>query len=133
MVLNKGATHDDTIKIRVGNMWVVSDAPHLFKKFRNNWLSSGQRDFHTRRLFKDGFHIGWEVMKTVYTVATTLSNGDQHPLSLIPKLSWDVIHPSCIQKLRVSLASIPFSKTVRDFVCANLIMLSICQNYVKEM
>ena len=119
MVLNEGATHDDTIKVRVGNVWVVSDAPHLLKKFRNNWLSSGERDFHTRRMFKDGFHIGWEVMKAVYTVATTLSNGDQRPLSLIPKLSWDVIHPSCIQQLRVSLASIPFSKTVRDFVCQN--------------
>ena len=44
MMLEEISVHDPSILVRVGNTWVISDPPHLVKKFRNNWLSSGDRE-----------------------------------------------------------------------------------------
>ena len=120
LTLEEFAVADGSIKVRSGGMWAVSDPPHLVKKFRNNWLSSGERRRHTRRLDKGGHHIGWEVMRSVYNIATRLSNGDKRHFNILPKFTWDVVEPTTIKRLRVSLAAIPFSKNVRDFVSLNL-------------
>lgn len=120
MSLDGYASLDNTIKIRKDSMWAISDCPHLVKKFRNNWLSSGFKSRHTRLMSKDGFHIAWTLMQAIYTVSTTLPNGCQRSLTILPKVSWDVIEPTHIQRLRVSLAALPFSKGVRDFVSQNL-------------
>lgn len=120
LTLEEFAANDDSIKVMKDGMWAISDPPHLVKKFRNNWLTSGEKDRHTRRLDKDGFHIGWTVMEAVHTISTTLPTGDVRPFTLLRKVTWDVVQPSPIQTLRVSLAAIPFSKEVRDFVSSNL-------------
>ena len=120
MILDETSEFDNTIKVRQGLVWAVSDAPHLIKKFRNNWLASGFRSRHTRLLTKNGFHIGWSIMDAIYTVSTTLSNGRARHLTILPKLIFDVVSPTSIQRLRVSLAAIPFSKDVRNFVISNL-------------
>ena len=59
-------------------------------------------------------------MNAIYTVSTTLPDGCQRALTILPKVSWDVIEPTAIKRLRVSLAALPFSKAVRDFVSSNL-------------
>ena len=119
-VLDVLSTHDPTITVRFGDMWVISDPPHLIKKFRNNWLSSGELNKHTKRLMIDGHLIGWTYMDATYTASTTLPDGSQRSLQILPKLKYDAIDPSSIQCLRVSLAAIPFSKTVQDFVRSNI-------------
>ena len=119
-VLDVLSVHDPTITVRFDDMWVVSDPPHLIKKFRNNWLSSGELFKHTKRLMIDGHHIGWTFMNATYTASTTLPDGSKRPLQILPKLKYDVIDPSSIQRLRVSLAAIPFSKKVQDFVRHNI-------------
>ena len=118
--LDTSAASDPDIKVRLGDLWSVSDPPHLIKKFRNNWISSGEHENCTRRLCKNGNLITWKVMKAVYTVATTGADGHRRPLNLLRKFTWDVVSPISIQRLRVSLAAIPFSKQVRDFINDNL-------------
>ena len=120
LILESTSIYDPSIAIRLRQMWVVSDPPHLIKKFRNNWLSSGDNDFHTKRLEIDGNHIGWSVMDGTRTVSTTLPDGTQRCFQSLPKLNYDVVHPSSIQKLRVSLAAIPFSVSVQQFVRDNI-------------
>ena len=46
-ILEVVSKHDPTIVVQLDDMWVVSDPPHLIKKFRNNWFSSGQDSRHT--------------------------------------------------------------------------------------
>ena len=108
-VLEEVADDDDDCLVRIGDAWVISDPPHLLKKFRNNFLQSGcvpRR--HTRWMCKDGFHIGWDIMEAVYIVATTTSDGKERFPRSLHKLIWDAVSPSSIQKLRVSLAAIIF-------------------------
>ena len=119
-VLDVVSTHDRTITVRHGDMWVISDPPHLIKKFRNNWMSSGELSKHTKRLLIGGHFIGWTFMNATYTTSTTLPDGSRRALQILPKLKYDVIDPSSIQCLRVSLAAIPFSKEVQDFVRRNM-------------
>ena len=119
-ILEVVSTHDSTICVRFDDMWVISDPPHLIKKFRNNWLSSGEQSRHTKRLCIDGHHIGWSIMVATHTSSTTLSDGVRRPLHILPKLKYDVIEPTSIQRLRVSLAAIPFCKEVQDFVRLNV-------------
>lgn len=118
-VLDVVSTHDPTITVRIDDMWVMSDPPHLIKKFRNNWLSSGELFKHTKRLMIDGHHIGWSFMNATFTASNTNDDGSQRPLRILTKVNYDVIDPSSIQCLRVSLAAIPFSKQVQDFVRSN--------------
>ena len=124
LVLENDSIYDTSIAVRLDEMWVVSDPPHLIKKFRNNWLSSGDNDFHTRRLLIDGHHIGWSVMDATRTVSTTLPDGTQRCFQSLPKLKYDAVNPSSIQKLRVSLAAIPFSVEVQEFVRENIIRVA---------
>ena len=119
-VLDVLSVHDPSITVRFNDMWVISDPPHLIKKFRNNWLSSGELFKHTKRLMIDDHHIGWTFMEAAYTVSTTLTDGSKRSLQILPKLKYDAIDPSSIQRLRVSLAAIPFSKEVQDFVKCNI-------------
>ena len=119
-ILEEISTHDPSILVRIGNTWVVSDPPHLIKKFRNNWLSSGELDRHTRRLLIDGHHIGWSVVPAAHTTSTTTSDGRPRPLVSVRKLKYPVTEPTGIQRLRVGLAAIPFSQDVQDFVQSNL-------------
>ena len=119
-VLEEMSVHDPSLLVRIGNTWVVSDPPHLIKKFRNNWLSSGEQDRHTRRLSIDGHHIGWSVIPATHTASTTLEDGTPRPLVGVRKLKYNVTEPTGIQRLRVGLAAIPFSKDVQDFVRSNL-------------
>ena len=119
-ILEVVSTKDPSIYVRLDGMWVISDPPHLIKKFRNNWLSSGEDGRHTKRLMLNGHHIGWSFMTAAYTSSTTLPDGSTRPLQLLPKLKYPVVEPSSIQRLRVSLAAIPFSKNVQDYVRRNL-------------
>ena len=119
-ILEEISIHDPSILVRIDNTWVVSDPPHLIKKFRNNWLSSGEQDRHTRRLLIDGHHIGWSVVPAAHTTSTTLPDGRPRPLTTLRKLKYPVTEPTGIQRLRVGLAAIPFSKDVQDFVESNL-------------
>ena len=119
-ILEVVSEHDPTIVVQLDDMWVVSDPPHLIKKFRNNWLSSGEDPRHTKRLMINGHHIGWSYMVATYTSSTTLPDGSTRPLHILPKVNYNVIEPSSLQRLRVSLAAIPFSKTVQDYVRLNI-------------
>ena len=119
-ILEVVAEKDPSICVRVDDMWVVSDPPHLIKKFRNNWLSSGEHGRHTKRLLIDGHHIGWSFVRATYTSSTTLADGSTRRLQILPKLKYAVVEPSSIQRLRVSLAAIPFSKNVQDYVRENV-------------
>ena len=119
-VLTEFSIHDPTLLVRRGHMWAVSDPPHLIKKFRNNWLSSGQQDRHTKRLLIGGHHIGWSVIEGTHRTSTTLPDGSQRATISLRKMKHNVVDPSSIQRLRVSLAAIPFSKEVQDFVRSNI-------------
>ena len=119
-ILETVSTKDPSILIRLDDMWVVSDPSHLIKKFRNNWLSSGEEGRHTKRLMIDGHHIGWYFVTAAYTSSTTLPDGSTRVLQHLPKLKYPVVEPSSIQRLRVSLAAIPFSKDVQDYVRCNV-------------
>ena len=120
MVLDQVAREDPSILVRLNNMWVVSDPPHLMKKFRNNWFSSGEYDRHTKRLMIDGKHIGWSFIDATHTASTTLPDGTPRATVSLRKMKYNVVHPTGIQRLRVSLAAIPFSKEVQDFVKVNI-------------
>ena len=50
LILNGVGDTDPDLKVRRDGIWVVSDTPHLGKKFRNNFKSSGQREFNTKML-----------------------------------------------------------------------------------
>ena len=119
-ILEEISVYDPGILVRIGNTWVISDPPHLIKKIRNNWLSSGEQDRHTKRLLIDNHHIGWSVVPAAHTASTTLEDGTPRPLVAVRKLKYPVTEPTGIQRLRVGLAAIPFSKEVQDFVRSNL-------------
>ena len=119
-ILEKISIHDPDILVRIDDTWIVSDPPHLVKKFRNNWLSSGEQNRHTRRLLIGGHHIGWSCMEGTHAVSTTSDDGTPRPLVSLRKLKRNVIDPTGVERLRVSLAAIPFSKDVQDFVRRNL-------------
>lgn len=124
LVLEDFADEDPTLLVRRGGAWAVSDAPHLMKKFRNNWMSSGLKAKHTRLLSLEDNFIMWDIMAAVYKLATTLEDGTSRMFRSLQKLTWDVIEPCSIMKLRVSLATVPFSKPVRDFVRCNINQVS---------
>ena len=120
LILDKVAAEDPSICVRLGDgLWVVSDPPHLIKKFRNNWMSSGQSQFHTRLLRHQGKHILWCILESTHEVAIKLPNGDLRFPRALRKLILDAIYPSCIQKLRVKLAARVFTKEVQDFILMN--------------
>ena len=67
LILDKMAAADPTISVRLGEgLWIVSDPPHLIKKFRNNWMKSGQSEFHTRNMRHDGKHIHWKILEATH-------------------------------------------------------------------
>ena len=116
-ILKDTASTDPSLRISRDGSFAISDPPHLIKKFRNNFISSGQHEFHTKNLrTPDGHHIHWSVIDAVYDMVTKNDSGQNRFLTLIRKLTVDVVRPTSIQKLRVSLAAIVFSKDVRDFV-----------------
>ena len=95
------------------------------------WLSSGGKDVHTKRLMIDGHHIGWYFVNPTYIItSTTLNDGSQRSLCLnSSKIKvWcrgsQLGDPSSIQRLRVSLATIPFSTQVQDFVRSNIVRVA---------
>ena len=125
LLLDKVAENDPTISVRLGEgLWIVSDPPHLIKKFRNNWMSSGQSEFHTRNMCHGGQHILWKIIEATLEVAVKLPNGDLRSPRALPKLILDAIFPSCIQKLRVKLAARVFTQDVQDFMLFNKVEIA---------
>ena len=120
MVLTKYAKEDPTLKISDGEGISTSDSPHNVKKCRNAMLSSGESEFHTKRLSKNGNLICWRVEKAVLTLTNTNEDGSSRMFRAIPGFNLDVTQPSSIQRLRVGLAAKAFSKVVRDFIADNL-------------
>ena len=115
MILRETAAKDPGLLVRLGDMWVISDPPHLLKKFRNNWLSSGQLPRHTRQLYMDGCLISWKIIEVVYRLANT-----ERMLRILPKLIEDAVDPTSVMRLRVRLAAIVFSKEVQLFISRNI-------------
>ena len=124
LILNKEAEADPSICVRVGDLWVLSDPPHLLKKFRNNWMSSGQSDWNTRNLKFQGKHILWTILEATHEFAVKLPNGDLRSPRSLPKLILDCVYPTCIQKLRVKLAARVFTTDVQNFITSNSLEIS---------
>ena len=82
-------------------------------------MSSGQSQFHTRLLRRQGKHILWKILESTHEVAIKLPNGDLRSPRALRKLILDAIHPSCIQKLRVKLAARVFTTEIQDFILLN--------------
>ena len=120
LILKSVGDKDPDLKLRRDGIWVVSDSPHLGKKFRNNWKSSGQRTYDTKMLKLGGSFIVWDIIRAAHKVATTLEDGTCRLPRCLPKLIWDAIDPSSIMKLRVNLAMIPFSVEVQQFIQRNI-------------
>lgn len=119
-ILNAVGDQDPDLKVRRDGIWVISDTPHLGKKFRNNFKSSGQREFDTKMLRHGGSYIMWNVIRATHTVATTLEDGTDRLPRCLHKLSWNAVEPSSIMRLRVNLAMIPFSVEVQSFIQRNI-------------
>ena len=115
--------HTD-LKVRRDNIWAISDSPHLGKKFRSNWKSSGQKEWDTKMLRFRGSYIVWDIIRATHKVATTSEDGTCRFPRCLHKLTWDVVDPSSIQLLRVNLALIPFSKEVQEFTERNIHRIS---------
>ena len=119
-ILKQVGDQDPDLKVRRDGIWVVSDTPHLGKKFRNNFKSSGQREFDTKMLRHNGSYIMWDIIRATHTVATTLEDGSCRLPRCLHKLNWDAVAPTSIMKLRVNLAMIPFSVEVQGFIRRNI-------------
>ena len=120
MILTKCAQADPTLKISDGKGIATSDVPHLSKKLRNNLISSGESEFHSKRLTKNGNLICWRVERATYYLTNVNEHGSNRVLRLIPGFNLDVMQPSSIQRLRVGLAVKAFCKAVRHFIAKNL-------------
>ena len=123
-ILTEVGDNDPDLKVRRDGIWVVSDTPHLGKKFRNNFKSSGQRMFDTKMLKRGNSYIVWDVIRATHKVATTLEDGTCRLPRCLHKLSWDAVDPSSIMRLRVNLAMIPFSVDVQNFIQRNIKRIS---------
>lgn len=97
-VLKESAVEDPSITISRDGAYVVSDPPHLIKKFRNNWMSSGQHEKHTKNLITpEGWHIHWSVITQAYELIKTNDDGHSRPLGIIHGFTFCHAHPSSIQ------------------------------------
>lgn len=120
LILTKTSDFDPDLKLEDGEGIAISDPPHILKKSRNNLLSSGEREWHTKRLQRNGNHTSWKVIETAYALCSETLDGHSRSLRAIPKFIKDVVSPSGVQLLRVGLAARAFSKDVRDFITTNL-------------
>lgn len=123
-ILNSVGDKDPDLKVRRDGIWVVSDTPHLGKKFRNNLKSSGQKIYDTKMLRRGASYLVWDIIRATHKVTTTLEDGTCRLPRCLHKLSWDAVDPSSIMRLRVNLAMIPFSVDVQNFIQRNITRIS---------
>lgn len=110
----------------------IADPSHLFKKIRNNILSSGTCKWHTRLLKIDGCVTTWKTFIDAYDW------DKKHGLSIHQKLTSQHLHPNQAEKMRNHLAEeclnsdmLHLMKQFKESLCENSSAASLCDGPIK--
>lgn len=93
-------------------LFFMTDPPHLIKKLRNNLNSSGVGEKFARLLKRDGSHIIWKHIESVY-------DREKKRRARFCKLTSAHVNLDSLSKMRVKLAVETLSREVADDMAVN--------------
>jgi hypothetical protein len=118
-------------------IYLMSDPVHLMKKAAENLYSSGDSDFHTKRMQKDGERLNWDIFRHAFETDRIRPSGAW----LAPKITQDHIDRSKFTRLKTKYSTQLMSRSFQRAVSAyntqpvqqQLKYMALFDNYIDIM